>query len=798
MALISQSIKNLKGGISQQPDILRYPEQGAAQINGWSSETAGLQKRAPMVYNKTLGAHGSFGDKPLVHLINRDEYEQYHVVFTGTDVRVFDLDGNEKEVRGDRTYIQTTSPRDDLRMVTVADYTFIVNRKTKVLRRADKTDGGNYRPDGQALINVRGGQYGRTLSVDMLGARQATFKIPNGSGTGDHSADVEKTDAQFLANELANQLRDKLGGSGWQFVVGSGYIHIIAPANAVVSGLVTADGYANQLINAVPTSVQTFAQLPINAPNGYLVRIVGDTAKSGDAYYVVYDAEKKVWKERVGWNIEYSIDDNTMPWTLIRAADGNFDLIPQNWGDRTAGDVDTNPWPSMVDSTINDVFFFRNRLGFLSGENIILSRTARYFDFFPASVATLSDDDPIDVAVSFNRVSILKYAVPFSEELLLWADEAQFVLGAGGVLTSKSVELNLTTQFDVQDRARPFGIGRGIFFASPRATFTSINRYYAVQDVSSVKSAEDMSAHVPSYIPNGVFSIGGSSAENFACILSEGAPGKVFIYKFLYVDEESRQQSWSHWDFGDNVTVYAASMINSRMNLLLTNGIDIWSAYVLFTKGSVDISSEPYRIYMDCKTEYLIPAGAYNDDLAETTVNLETVYGQKWLRGKVSIVEMDGKITTFEPLSGDWRDDPVLHLPGNLEGKVVFVGFNIDFRYEFSKFLIKKTADDGTTATEDIGRLQLRRAWINYEDSGAFTVEVANLSRVFSYDMAGGRLGSDNLRVGRLNLGTGQYKFPVVGNATTNTVTLISDTTTPLSIIGCGWEGNYIRRSSGI
>lgn len=51
MALISQSVKNLKGGISQQPDILRFPEQGAEQINGWSSETEGLQKRPPFIFS---------------------------------------------------------------------------------------------------------------------------------------------------------------------------------------------------------------------------------------------------------------------------------------------------------------------------------------------------------------------------------------------------------------------------------------------------------------------------------------------------------------------------------------------------------------------------------------------------------------------------------------------------------------------------------------------------------------------------------------------------------------------------
>lgn len=793
MALVSQSIKNLKGGISQQPDILRYPEQGAVQINGWSSETEGLQKRPPTMFNKTIGSHGSLGEKPLVHLINRDEFEQYHVVFTGSDIKVFDMDGNEYEVRGDRSYVTVDNPRDNLRMITVADYTFIINRKVTVEQDDTKiTNDNKFREKGEAIINVRGGQYGRTLSVTINKTEVATYTIPDGSS----AEQIKNTDAQFLAEGLAGQMRTKL--PTWTFTVGTGFIHIKAPEGTDIEDISTKDGYADQLINAITHYTQTFSKLPLNAPDGYIVKIVGDTSKTADQYYVAYNVEKKVWQETVGWNVAYAWDDKTMPWTLIRAADGKFDIKPQTWGHRKVGDDVTNPFPSIEGQKINDVFFFRNRLGFLAGENIVMSRTAKYFDFFPPSVSNLGDDDPIDVAVSHNRVSILKYAVPFTEELLLWSDEAQFVLSASGVLSSKSVELNLTTQFDVQDRARPYGIGRGVFFASPRATFTSINRYYAVQDVSSVKSAEDMTAHTPSYIPNGVFSINGSSSENFACVLSEGAPNRVYIYKFLYIDEESRQQSWSHWDFGDNVTVYAANTINSRMNLIMSNGVDIWSAYALFTKDTVDIDSEPYRIYMDAKQEYLIPSGSYNDDIAATTITLRDIYGQSWVKGSVTVVEADGKVTTFEEPQRGWLGYDTLELTGNLEGRSVFVGFNFEFRYEFSKFLIKKTADDGTTATEDIGRLQLRRAWLNYEDSGAFTIEVQNLSRLFSYEMSGGRLGSDNLRVGRLNLGTGQFKFPVVGNAQYNTVRLLSTTTTPLNVIGCGWEGNYIRRSSGI
>lgn len=791
MGLISQSVKNLKGGISQQPDILRFPEQGAEQINGWSSETEGLQKRAPLVFTKTVAYGQEFGAAPLVHLINRDQQEQYYVIFTGQGVRVIDLRGKEYQVSGDMAYVRTANPRDDLRMVTVADYTFIVNRNRVVEENTSPIY--TARENGDCLINIRGGQYGRTFTVGINGGVQATLKIADGK----EAPEVQQTDAQWIVGQLTAQLRANLGG--WTINEGSGYIHIIAPAHDAINTLETKDGYGNQLMNGVLHSSQSFSKLPLEAPNGYTVKIVGDTSKTSDAFYVQYDATRKVWKEVVGWNVAHGLHNHTMPWALIRQADGSFKMDMLPWAGRTCGDMDTNPTPSLVGQTINDVFFFRNRLGFLAGENIVMSRTSKYFNLFPASVANLSDDDPIDVAVSHNRISILKYAVPFSEELLLWSDQAQFVLSAQGILSPKTVELNLTTEFDVSDKARPYGIGRGIYFASPRASFTSINRYYAVQDVSSVKSAEDMSAHIPSYIPNGVFSIHGSGTENFVSILSGNAPSKIFMYKFLYLNEEIAQQSWSHWEFGSNVTVLASASIGSTMHVLLRNQTHTWLARVNFTKNSIDFNDEPYRIYMDNKLQYDIPNGTYNDDEYMTTLQVNTIYGMSLYHGRIYVVALDGQVMEFDPPNGAWPNGtPTIKLTGNWEGQRVYIGLAINFRYVFSKFLIKKTAEDGSTATEDIGRLQLRRAWCNYELSGAFEVEVENTSRLFKYTMAGARLGSNLLRAGALNLGTGQFRFPVVGNAQMNVVRIISDHTTPLNVIGCGWEGNYLRRSSGI
>ena len=798
MGVVSQSVKNLKGGISQQPDILRFSNQGAIQINGWSSETQGLQKRPPTKFIKRLAASASFGVKPLVHMINRDSTERYYVVFKETGPLVYDLDGNSYTVRGYNNYANASSPRDDLRVITIADYTFVVNRKTTVGMGSVLTEAGYVGLTKRCLINVRGGQYGRLLQVVVNGSTMASIQMPNGSAekvpAGQPFAgmnQVDMTDATFIATQLASQVNTGFGGSGYSAVSGSGWVMITAPV--AVTTVATYDGFAGQLMNSFVYQVQTFNKLPASAPDGYIVEVTGESGKTGDNYWVKYSGSGQVWKEIAKPAIIAGVDAATMPHALVRASDGQFDWTQLTWNTRVCGDDETNPMPSFMGDKINDVFFFRNRLGFLSGENVILSRTSKYFNFFPASVSTLSDDDPIDVAISHNRVSILKYAVPFSEQLLLWSDQAQFVMSSSGILSSKTVELDLTTEFDVSDGARPHGIGRGVYFAAPRASFTSLKRYYAIQDISNVKSAEDVSAHVPSYLPNTVFSIQGSGTENFVSLISNGRPGNLYIYKFLYLDETLQQQAFSHWDFADGVSILASASIGSYMYLILDRPEGIMMERVEFTQNTIDIAMEPYRTYMDQKK--LIQIGAYDADLNTSSVTIESILGG--LPNATSVfytIDAQGVTLRHE---GPWPSGSKISFNGNRAGEYIVFGREYTFTYEFSKFLIKQTADDGSTSTEDIGRLQLRRAWLNYEFSGAFEINVNNGSTEFVYAMSGGRLGTQMV-LGELSLGTGQFKFPVTGNATAQSVTITSSNPNPLNIIGCGWEGNYIRRSGGI
>ena len=78
-----------------------------------------------------------------------------------------------------------------------------------------------------------------------------------------------------------------------------------------------------------------------------------------------------------------------MPHALVRQANGTFTLDALNsssafggWSSKEVGDEYSNPNPSFVGQGISNMFFFANRLGFLSEDAVILSQPGDYFNFF--------------------------------------------------------------------------------------------------------------------------------------------------------------------------------------------------------------------------------------------------------------------------------------------------------------------------------------------------------------------------------------------------------------------------------
>ena len=149
MPLVTNTVPNMIGGVSQTPATIRLPNQCEVQENAVSSVVDGLSKRPPTQHidemteydSDSIGATDGF---MAVHAINRDTTERY-IVSVGKEgvsgqglIRAHDIDGNAIQVFNDHTdenhpYLSITdgsSDADDVfEFLTIADVTYVVNKE---------------------------------------------------------------------------------------------------------------------------------------------------------------------------------------------------------------------------------------------------------------------------------------------------------------------------------------------------------------------------------------------------------------------------------------------------------------------------------------------------------------------------------------------------------------------------------------------------------------------------------------------------------------------------------------------
>ena len=141
MPLLVNSVPNLAQGVSQQPDNLRYPGQCDEQINAWATVVEGLVKRPPTNYTKNIDATDP-GTDLFTHFVKRDEDNKYCVTVSLGGVGVINVDDGTNypvtvtSIANSYLSLGTsiTNPLKDLRALTVADYTFLVNKNKEVAK----------------------------------------------------------------------------------------------------------------------------------------------------------------------------------------------------------------------------------------------------------------------------------------------------------------------------------------------------------------------------------------------------------------------------------------------------------------------------------------------------------------------------------------------------------------------------------------------------------------------------------------------------------------------------------------
>lgn len=312
-------------------------------------------------------------------------------------------------------------------------------------------------------------------------------------------------------------------------------------------------------IGVVHKEVASITELPLYAKNNFKVKVRGDASLGEDDFYVKFQTTLNTefgtgaWIECIAPEHVQNFNENTVPVELISERQGYFSVQPMVFEDRNAGDDNTNPMPSFSNQPITNIFFFKNRIGFLSRENVIMSEAGLglvndegrlAFNFSRKTVTSLLDDAPIDVSISSNRVTSLNSAVGFQENLILFADSGQFVLKGGELLTPKTISISPVTNFEMNGKIDPLLLGSYIYFPFERAEYSGI-REYTVNSTTDVYDSVEVTEHVPAYVPKNIIHITGSSSEDMLAIVSSEEPTCIYVYSYFWSNKQKVLSSWS-------------------------------------------------------------------------------------------------------------------------------------------------------------------------------------------------------------------------------------------------------------
>jgi len=815
MPVISRSIPTLLRGISQSSDSAKQADHADIQDNADSNPVIGLIKRSGLQYITNL-SNTTVGN---VHIqtINRDANEQYVAVFSNGNVKVYELDGTELTVhKPDGTsYLNTSDPRSVIKTVTIADFTFVVN--TSITTAMDSALSPNNIT--QAVVFVNSVSDDTTYSVTVDGV----------TVTDDTSNDSELSTEQ-VATDLKNGLNSGL--SGFTIAQNGSVLHIKKNDGSDFS-IDGKDTQGNTQLTIVKDSIQRFTDLPTVSPNGYVVEIKGDEGTNFDNYYVKFVTnnggalEEGQWEETVDKGIKFKFNYDTMPHVLIRQADGNFRFarvdgdsytasgqsfdLPK-WGERTVGDEESAPDPSFIDSKINNVFFFRNRLGFLADDNVVLSRVSEFFNFFPETVLSVIDSDPIDVAASHTKVAILKNAVTMGEQLILFSDQTQFVLSSSADnMTPKTANVLVATEFESSDAAQPVGSGSSIYFLTKKGTFAGIREYITQSDVT-VKDATNTTIHVPRLIPSGIFKLAVSNNQDVLVLLGTDNPNRLYINRWLYGSNGQKVlNSWFTFTINANRTIRNIDFIGTDLFCVIEEANGTTLEKIPFENNFKETNAD-FEFYLDHKvTEATTGVSvAYNSTTKKSTFTVPYR-----LRASMVVVGRylaSNETSTFVDLQGNTRtlksgtvlkttntsdgSTTTITTDGDFRNAKFIIGEPYEFHYRFSDQRITEAASGQSSAEILSGRLQLRYFYLKFEDTGFFKVEVTPQNRDTSTHKFTGRLlGSSSSAIGEINLETGTFRVPIMSRTDRVNIDIKNNTFLPTQLSSAEYEAMYHIRS---
>ena len=556
------------------------------------------------------------------------------------------------------------------------------------------------------------------------------------------------------------------------------------------------------LMRVMQDTANEVTKLPLQCKLGYIVKIQNTRSADEDDYYVKFSSANSLdgagsWIECAKPGIAKSFDTTTMPHVLQRQADGDFLVKAGTYTDRIIGDEVTNPVPTFVGQKINKIVFFRNRLCFLSGENVITSRPGELAipAFWSWTALAVSAIDPIDIACSSTYPSELFDAVELNVGLVVFSTNQQFLLVSDAeIMNPDTAKLKKLSIFNYNETIPPISLGTTIGFVDSSGKYSRFTELWNVQREGEPDLIET-SKVVPSLLPKDIDMIT-HSRENGIVLFGKTGQSEIQGWRYFQIAEKRGFQAWFKWKL-NNPLRYHFIINDTYYHLDSDNFLQTIELIQTDADLSIDQDGVNYQIHLDNYTT--VSGGVYN-----ATTNLTTFTNQStWIpdvttpNGTLVLVDTDSATAregryTEVTLTGNTPNDDFT-VPGDWSSATLNIGYLYDYQVDFPRiYVTKQTGGQEVRVNSEINSsLVVHRLKINFGKIGLYETtltrvgknpytEIYESSILDEYDVSDAPYLDEHIQA-----------IPVYENNKNVDITLKSTHPSPATLRSMSWEGDF-------
>ena len=560
------------------------------------------------------------------------------------------------------------------------------------------------------------------------------------------------------------------------------------------------------LMRVMQSSVNDVTRLPNQCKHGYIVKVSNSRMSEEDDYYVRFDGENNrdgsgSWSECAKPGIPKTLTN--MPLVIQRTALANkgtsteiatFTIKQFTYADRLIGDERTNPLPTFVGQRINKVLFFRNRLAFLSGSNVVTSRPGSIAepDFFAESALTVSASDPIDISSASTFPSELFDGIAINAGLVVFSTNQQFLLASDDtVLNPDTAKLRSISTFNYNKDIAPISLGTTIGYVDNSGKFSRFNEMANISREGQPTVVE-VSKIVPTLLPKDIDLLT-NSRENSIILFakSSSTDSLVYGYKYLNVGDKRQQAAWFKWKL--NRPILYHFIIDDECYYL---DADYYLQKIRLVQTTEDPSivqdNVDFLLHVDNHTT--VSGGSFN-----ATTNTTTFSSVGWLNTVTTpnhdLVVID--TNTNSARVGRYAKPTVsgtsFTLPGNWSGVTLTIGYIYPYEVQFPTFYPMKMAGEKTESDVN-SSLVVHRIKLHFGKIGLYETTLERVGKPDYTEVY------ESTELDEYQVSDAPYieefikTVPVYEKNTNVDVILRSSHPAPATLHALSWEGDYSPR----